>query len=157
MEEKHSIKGGRIEGVAWIVCKGGKLVIEKRPEHLPGASVCIPCGHIDLDRDKGDHAEAAFLRESQEEFSEGKFKPGEYHYLASLKFEEDDGKGGMRKLLLHYFVVTTWSGKIPSHSVEHGKRHSELIWFPLAGFKRLPQSCDREAIKTMLKAKEKNQ
>jgi hypothetical protein len=50
MEEKYSIKDGRIEAVMWILYKDNKILIEDRPQNEQGESRCIPCGHIDLYR-----------------------------------------------------------------------------------------------------------
>jgi len=151
MAEKYSIVDGRTEAVMWIVYKDGKCVIEKRPSTEQGESVCIPAGHIDLNRDKGNYVESAFLRESSEEFASGRFKPVKYEFLKVVDFEEPNKKGGLDKFRLHYFYVTGWEGEVPKYTTEHGKKHADLAWFPVKKYKELPQSCDREALEELLK------
>jgi len=53
MKEKYSIKDGRTEAVMWILYKDDQILIEDRPLNEQGESRCIPCGHIDLNRDSG--------------------------------------------------------------------------------------------------------
>lgn len=132
----------------WIVHKEGNVVIEKRPPHPTKATVCIPAGHIDLNVDKGaDYVSAAFLRESQEEFSLGGFRPVKWAYLKAIDFEETERDGSVTKLRLHYFLVTEWKGKVPEYTVEHNGKHAELEWMPIEEYRKLPQKCDREALK----------
>jgi 8-oxo-dGTP pyrophosphatase MutT (NUDIX family) len=154
MVEKQSVVDGRTEAVMWIVYKDGKVVIEKRPPHPTKATVCLPAGHVDLNVDTGDdYIEAAFLRESQEEFSLGGFKPLKWDFLKTVDFEEKERDGSMTKLRLHYFVVTSWEGEVPEHTVEHKGKHAELEWFPIDRYAELPQSCDQEALKELLSRK----
>jgi 8-oxo-dGTP pyrophosphatase MutT (NUDIX family) len=151
MIEKYSIVDGRIEAVMWIVYKEGKVVIEKRPAHPTKATVCLPAGHIDLNVDKGDdYISSAFLRESQEEFSAGKFKPLKWEYLKAIDFEETERDGSVTKLRLHYFLVTEWEGDVPEHTVEHNGKFAKLEWFPIEKYAELPQSCDRDALETSI-------
>tara|TARA_Y100000310_G_C20645844_1_gene796523 strand:- start:1165 stop:1617 length:453 start_codon:yes stop_codon:yes gene_type:complete len=147
MEEKYSIKDGRTEAVMWILYKDNQILIEDRPSDEQGESRCIPCGHIDLNRDKNDYIKSAFLRESQEEFESGNFKPIKYEFLTTIDFDEKNKKGGIDKLRLHYFVVTEWTGEIPEHTTEHAK----LAWFPISKYKALPQSCDKQALEELLR------
>jgi 8-oxo-dGTP pyrophosphatase MutT (NUDIX family) len=152
MAEKYSIKDGRIEAVMWIVCRDNKIAIEKRPPHPTKASVCIPAGHINLDVDKGkDYIEKAFLREAEEEFSEGRFKPTHWKYLKEIDFEETERDGSVTKLKLHYFLVTGWSGDVPKNTVERKGKHADLVWFDISRYKELPQSCDRQVVGELVK------
>jgi 8-oxo-dGTP pyrophosphatase MutT (NUDIX family) len=152
MEEKYSIKDDRIEAVMWVVYRDDKIVIEKRPEHPTKATTCIPAGHIDINKDVGDdYIEAAFLRETQEEFAAGGFKPTKWEYLKAIDFEETERDGSVTKLKLHYFLVTEWEGEVPEHTVEHKGKHADLVWLPVSSYKELPQSCDREAVEEVLK------
>jgi|TARA_Y100000310_G_scaffold216834_1_gene217891 8-oxo-dGTP pyrophosphatase MutT (NUDIX family) len=151
MKEKYSIKDGRTEAVMWILYKDNQILIEDRPQEEQGESRCIPCGHIDLNRDKDNYIESAFLRESQEEFESGSFKPVKYEFLTSVDFDEPNKQGGIDKLRLHYFVVTEWTGDIPEYTVEDDKKHADLVWFPISKYKELPQSCDRQALEELLK------
>ncbi|NQU78957.1 NUDIX domain-containing protein [Candidatus Woesearchaeota archaeon] len=147
MEEQYSIKDGRVEAVMWIVYKDGAVVIEKRPAHPTKATTCLPAGHVDLNRDKGeDYIEAAFIRESSEEFAEGKFKPTSWKYLKAIDFEETERDGRVTKLKLHYFVVTEWEGDVPEYTVEHNGKHADLEWFSISRYEELPQICDREVL-----------
>ena len=148
MKEKHSVKKCRTESVMWILYQDNKILVEDRPKYEQGESRCIPCGHIDLNRDKD--IEGAFLRESQEEFESGNFKAVEYEFLTSIDFDEINKQGGIDKLTLHYFVVTKWDGEIPEYTMEHNKKHADLVWLPISEYKQLPQSCDRRAIKELL-------
>ena len=149
MDEKYSIKEGRTEAVMWIVYKNKELIVEERPADEQGESVCIPCGHIDLNRDKGNYIESAFLREIGEEFKSGEFKPTKYEFLTSVDFDEPNKEGGIDKLRLHYFVVYDWEGEVPDHTVEDGKVHAYLRWVPIDS--KLPQSCDRKALEELVK------
>jgi len=151
MKEIYSIKDGRTELVMWIVCFDGHFVIEERPKKEQGESRCIPCGHIDLNRDKGDYIESAFLRESQEEFAEGNFKPTGYKYLTEIDFDEPKRNGRVDKLKIHYYVINRWKGRVPDYTTENGRRHADLVWLPIKDYKDLPQSCDREALEILLK------
>lgn len=150
MTEKRSIKDGRTEAVMWILYKDNKILIEDRPKQEQGESRCIPCGHIDLNRDKDNYIESAFLRESQEEFESGKFKPTKYEFLTTIDFDEPKKDGSIYHLKLHYFVITKWDGKIPNYTIEDGKKHSDLVWIPINESKKLPQSCDRKALEILL-------
>lgn len=151
MEEKYSIKDGRTEAVMWILYRDNQILIEDRPQNEQGESRCIPCGHINLNRDKEDYIKSAFLRESQEEFESGNFKPTKYEFLTTVDFEEPNKNGGIDKLRLHYFVVTEWTGEVPEYTIEHGKKHADLVWFPISKYNELPQSCDRQALEELLR------
>ncbi len=160
MEEKYSVKNGRIEAVMWIVYRDLKFVVEKRPFHPTKATTCLPAGHIDLnvdlqrsDRSAKAYIENAFLRESQEEFLEGGFKPKKWEYLKAIDFEEKERDGSITKLRLHYFLITDWSGEVPKHTVENGGKHADLLWFSLYDYKKLLQTCDREALRFVMKQK----
>ena len=151
MAEQYSIKDCRIEAVMWVVYRDSNVVIEKRPPHPTKANVCLPAGHIDLNVDTGDdYIEKAFLRESQEEFVEGAFKPTKWEYLKAIDFEETERDGSLTKLRLHYFLVTEWEGEIPTYTVEHNGKHADLEWMPIADYAKLPQECDREALERIL-------
>jgi len=149
MEEKYSIKEGRIEAVMWILYKDDKILIEGRPSDEQGESRCIPCGHIDLNRDKNNYIENAFLRETQEEF--GDFKATKYEFLTTIDFDEPNKEGGIDMVKLHYFIVTEWDGTVPKFTVEDGKKHADLTWIPISDYKKLPQSCDKRAVEELLK------
>jgi len=149
MEEQYSIKDDRTEAVMWIFYRDSKVVIEKRPASEQGDSECVPCGHIDLNRDKGDYIESAFLREVSEEFQG--VKPTNYSFLKTVDFDEPNKDGGIDNLRLHYFLVTKWDGEVPEHTIEEGKIHSDLVWYPISKYKELPQECDREALEEVVK------
>ncbi|MFT4343700.1 MAG: NUDIX domain-containing protein [Candidatus Woesearchaeota archaeon] len=155
MDEKYSIKDGRIEAVMWIVYKDNKIIIEKRPKSEAGEMICIPCGHIDLLRDKtkdrNDYVQSAFLRESQEEFKHGNFKPTQYQFFKSVDYDELNKKGDVVKLRLHYFLVSKWDGHVPKYTIEDEKKHAKLEWFSILDYKKLPQSCDRDVLELLLK------
>ena len=153
VKKNYSIVDGRTEAVMWILTKYDKFLVEDRPIYEQGESRCIPCGHINLDLDKGDYIESAFLRESKEEFKSGNFVPLKYHFLKTIDFDETNHKGGIDKYKLHYFVVTNWDGVVPEYTVEDGKKHSDLNWILISSYKSLPQTCDREAIEELIKEK----
>ncbi len=91
------------------------------------------------------------MRESQEEFELGNFKPVKYEFLTTIDFDESNKQGEIDKLKIHYFVVTEWTGDIPDHTIEHGKKHADLIWFPISKYKDMPQLCDRQALEKLLR------
>ena len=41
-------------------------------------------------------------------------------------------------------------GNVPEYTVEHGKKHADLIWLPISKYNELPQSCDRQALEKLL-------
>jgi 8-oxo-dGTP pyrophosphatase MutT (NUDIX family) len=138
----------------WIVINGDKFLIEERPKKDHGESRCIPCGHIDLNKDFGNYICSALLRECQEEFRLGSFRPAEYTFLKTIDYDElkDDGK--VEKLRLHYFIITNWEGQIPEFTIEEGEKHARLVWRPFLDYGTLPQSCDRDAIQLFLKTRQ---
>ena len=144
MPERHSIKDGRTEAVMWIIYRDDHILIEHRPRDEQGASMCIPCGHIDLNRDTGNNYIAnAFLRECHEELA---IRPTDYQFLTTIDFDEQDSQGNIDHLRLHYFLVSDWDGTIPDYTMEDGEKHAKLEWMDMEETGTLPQSCDREAI-----------
>ena len=94
--------------------------------------MAVPGGRIE----EGESMEDTLIREMMEELS---VIPLEYDYYLSL--EDPDAYGG---LVIHYFWVTRWEGKLSSGEAE------ELIWLKLADHDIIEVPIDREAVEKFI-------
>lgn len=114
-------KNGCIEGVTFAFVKNGKILAEIR-DMKNRSCVMIPSGKIEKNDAKAeDYRTAALKREIKEEMS---VTPEEFAYLGKCRLKT-------RPMIFHVFLIKRWKGDIPSHTTEHGKKHSPLVWFPL--------------------------
>jgi mutator protein MutT len=122
------------KAVAFLLVKDGKFLAEKRKddkEEYPGM-LAVPGGRME----EGETTEDTLIREMREELS---VVPLEYGYYLSL--EDPDAYGG---LVIHYFWVKRWEGKISSGEAE------ELIWLDLENNELIEVAIDREAVKKFI-------
>ncbi len=96
------------ECVSFLLVKDGKILLETRAkdkETDPGA-IAIPGGHMELNETQ----EQALYREIGEELA---VVPQSFVYLCSLYHPTTELQ------LLHYYVVSNWSGEIECHEAEY--------------------------------------
>ncbi|EID4334236.1 TPA: NUDIX hydrolase [Vibrio parahaemolyticus] len=99
--------------ISFIMLNGSKVLLEKRSEQKetdPGL-ITIPGGHIEY----GETQIQALFRELNEELN---VIPTEYKYLCSLYHPTKELQ------LIHYFIVTNWSGDITAHEADEVKWYS---------------------------------
>ena len=103
------------ECVAFLLVADGGVLLEKRSMQKkfdPGL-VAIPGGHIE----NGESREQALIREMEEELC---VRPESFGYLCSLHHATKEMQ------LIHYYVVTRWSGTMAALEAE------EVAWYPLS-------------------------
>jgi mutator protein MutT len=118
-----------LECVAFILIANGCVLVEKRSEHkrlLPGV-LAIPGGHVD----EGESAEAALVREVQEELN---IIPLAFSPVCMLLHEAEEYRQ------IHYFVVTQWDGEMVALEAE------SVRWLPLDEFDALDVEIDKVAL-----------
>ncbi len=117
----------------FVLIQNHTVLVEKRKmtkSTYPGA-LMFPGGRIE----PNELPEQALVREVQEELGLNvlsfeslgiKTHTDEYHHLTA-----------------HYFLITTWTGKLENHEAE------ELIWLPFNQADELHFDIDREILKTI--------
>ncbi len=98
--------------VSFILVDSGNILLEKRSETKetdPGL-IAIPGGHIE----EGESKEQALIRELNEELN---VFPESYGYLCSLYHPTTELQ------LIHYYVVTKWSGEMRVQEAD------EIVWY----------------------------
>ncbi|TOM81459.1 NUDIX hydrolase [Vibrio parahaemolyticus] len=101
------------ECISFIMLNGSKGLLEKRSEQKetdPGL-ITIPGGHIEY----GETQIQALFRELNEELN---VIPTEYKCLCSLYHPTKELQ------LIHYFIVTGWSGDMTAHEADEVKWYS---------------------------------
>ncbi|MBJ7538551.1 NUDIX hydrolase [Marinomonas transparens] len=102
------------ECVSFILLRDNRVLLEKRSKdkaHDPNL-IAIPGGHME----QGETREQTLLRELKEELD---IVPNAYNYLCSLYHPTGELQ------LIHYYVVTSWTGNILSLEAD------EVTWHPL--------------------------
>lgn len=109
------------ECVAFILIDGGKVLLEQRSAHKGSgsASLNIPGGHIET----GEDQVTALARELTEELT---VKLESHQFLCSLYYPATELQ------LIHYYVVTKWSGVIKAVEAEAVHWH-DIAEAPLCG------------------------
>jgi len=109
------------ECVAFILIDAGKVLLEQRSLHEGGGTALlnIPGGHIET----GENQVEALARELQEELT---VKLESHQFLCSLYYP------AIELQLIHYYVVTKWSGVIQALEAEAVYWH-EITEAPLGG------------------------
>ena len=101
------------ECVSFIMLNQAKVLLERRSEEKetdPGL-VTIPGGHVE----NGETRIQALVREVQEELD---VTPTEYKFLCSLYHPTEELQ------LIHYFIVSGWSGKIKPYEADNVEWHT---------------------------------
>lgn len=129
--EKMIMTKKRVQAVAFLLVKKGHFLVEKRKKTKkfdPGIWT-IPGGKIE----QNEQPEKAVKREANEELG---IKLKRFHFLCSLVSYYSG-----HSMILHYFTVSKWSGKIQNLEAE------KINWTPLFNIKRLKLLTDRQALK----------
>lgn len=109
------------ECVAFLLIDAGKVLLEQRYQHEGSGSglLNVPGGHIET----GENQVEALARELNEELS---VKLVSHQFLCSLYYPATELQ------LIHYYVVTKWSGVINALEAEAVHWH-EIAEAPLKG------------------------
>lgn len=116
--------------VGFILFKGNRFLVEKRKKTKkfdPGIWT-VPAGKIR----QNEQIEKAAKREANEELG---IKLTQFHFLCSLVSYYPS-----HSMILHYFSVSKWSGKIRNLEAE------KLKWIPLSHVKKLKLRTDQQAL-----------
>jgi mutator protein MutT len=121
----------RRECVCFLLIENDQILLEKRFNDACCESYLnIPGGHIEA----GETQVETLLREVEEELG---VTPLAYTFLCSEQFDK------FAPQLLHYFVVTKWSGRVLNNELQ------QLVWSPLKNVS-LANKPDRVAVKCYL-------
>ena len=121
----------RRECVCFLLVENDQILFEKRFNVAGGEKYLnIPGGHIE----SGETQVETLLREVEEELG---VTPLAYRFLCSELFDKFEPQ------VLHYFVVTEWSGKVLNNELQ------QLVWSPLKSV-YLANKSDRVAVKCYL-------
>lgn len=123
-------KENDIQAVAFLLFKKGRFLIEKRHKTKkfdPGIWT-IPAGKIE----RGESLEKAVKREAREELG---IKIKQPRFLCSLVSYYPT-----HSMVIHYFVVSKWSGKIRNLEAE------KIEWIPISNTKKLKLRTDKQAL-----------
>lgn len=120
--------------VSFILLRDGCVLLEKRRDdkEIDPGLVMVPGGHME----EGEHQHDTLLRELDEELG---IQPRNARYVCSLLHPTDELQ------LLHYYLVTEWSGDIQAHEAE------SVFWQPLSELGALDITPDHTAIAEALR------
>jgi hypothetical protein len=113
--------------IAFVIVKRRKFLVQKVT-----AGVEIPRSEPFQIEEAGLPEQASLLFKS---FFQGQTECKGAYYITSVDSRSE-------KTRIHYFEVKRWTGPLLS-------KEAKFIWFPLAGWKRLPNEDDRKALKEM--------
>lgn len=125
---EYVIRDGHKLAVVFMFFENGRILIEHRPRKIEKSF--IPSGGVEKkDMEHGDYLAAAMKREANEELG---VLPTEYHYIGDFKIKNPYGT----RLWFHCFLITSWEGEIPDHTIENGEKHSDVEWIELKEHKK---------------------
>ncbi len=123
-------KNGYREAVLFLFYKKGHILIEHRPKGEE-KEIFIPNGGIE-EKDFGfkeDYKIVAMKREVDEEFA-GKIQIKKFFPLGEFIVEE-------LKIKFFGYLVIDWTGIMPEHTIEEGKKFAELEWIKIEHYKNV--------------------
>lgn len=133
------------ECIMMMFYKNRKLLVEKRgPKSSIGSKVIFPGGAVE-ESDKN-HAEnylhVTLKREALEELGVTDLK---FDFIKTLEVEREK-RYGLPDLIIHYFLVTAWKGRIP----KNGEDGAKLFWIDSGSISELSFEDDRKLAASML-------